>query len=317
MQVIALIRSEPRAPAPVAGRILGPLRQLPGTWTGHGLSVITRAGVPGEPPVVTEASPTMDTLAFAAVDLANAASAGRDHTGALAGVQYVQQIVDDRTSRPLSSRTGVWLSVERGPSDGEEVLSWAREAGDILLADGQVSEVPGAAQIPATSVAVLDSLSGRPLTAAGLLAPDQASAPPAGVPDRAMTDPNDALRAHRRAHRHVQKTLHTTVLTISTDGAGMRTSPDSGQETSEPDSGDDAPQTRRGSERAPAEDARRPPRRAALVSLHATYWIERITHPVKRDRESLQLLYSEKITLSREGVLWPQVTVGTLLRHVS
>jgi hypothetical protein len=265
---------------------LGPLQELPGTWVGTGFSLISRPDFQNGQPFFLELNSTMENLTFTQIGapIPNRGSAQDDIK--FLGVHYLQQVSDAVTRGGLHIEPGLWLNIPAttAPAAPTSVVRLGSVPhGDALLAQGQALTVPGPPQIcPADSTPTTHSTGLPP--APPYLDPFIDPPLPPGIPAAAVADPNvvliDAIAG--------QVITETVVLPISTTNAiGGLTG---------------------GIENIPFIVDN-----AAVTSMSATFWIEKVQDPTTG--EFMQLQYTQTIVLNFLGIDWPHITVATLVKQ--
>ena len=99
------------SPSAALSNELGPLAELPGTWSGHGFNIIARPDFEGGNDIFLELNSTDEHLHFSAIGgpIPNRGSQMDDIE--LFGVHYLQQISDHDTGGALHIEPGIWLNV--------------------------------------------------------------------------------------------------------------------------------------------------------------------------------------------------------------
>src|ERR1700689_48994 len=125
---------------------LGPLGDLPGTWSGHGFNLIARPDFEGHNDIFLELNPTDEQLRFSAIGgpIPNRGSAMDDIE--IFGVHYLQQISDQDTGGAIHTEPGVWLNVPATtkPSGPPSVVRLATiPHGNAVLIQGTSSQLNG------------------------------------------------------------------------------------------------------------------------------------------------------------------------------
>jgi hypothetical protein len=125
---------------------LGPLGDLPGTWSGHGFNLIARPDFEGHNDIFLELNPTDEHLRFSAIGgpVPNRGSAMTDIE--LFGVHYLQQISDQDTGGAIHIEPGIWLNVPATtqPAEPSTVVRLATiPHGNAVLVQGTSSHRSG------------------------------------------------------------------------------------------------------------------------------------------------------------------------------
>ena len=300
-----------RSSAPLSVLIgqLGPLAELPGTWSGHGFNMIARPDFQGGNDIFLELNLTDETLVFDSIGapIPNRGSAQDDIN--LFGIHYLQKVNDATTGGALHIEPGIWANVPTTQSPSE-TPSIARMAciphGNSLLAEGQSITVPGPPIF--TPVNTVPFHVGNPTPAPGAVNPFpeyNLGAPnpfrtdplPAGITQAIVTNPNTAL-ADAIAGQTIEQ---TTVLNIGTvPNFTVATTPPTVVNIS--DGGG-------GVENIPFLNST-----ATAATVLATFWIERVKQPSGYGH-FLQLQYVQTVLLNFLGLSWPHVSVATLKKH--
>jgi hypothetical protein len=262
---------------------LAPLGGLPGTWIGEGHSLITEPEAERGGERATQVRATREAIAFA--DLGQLDTpADQERSGALRSVYYAHRATDASTRTPVFVEPGIWLAT----ASSTEALAEGSVTRLAMLADGAVvargswTSVDGAPRIPIASAAPVDLANGRPVPLEAALAPGGA-AEPLELPPGALADPNALLRSRI----DTQRVLSTTILTVT---------------------------ARPGTEPR-LEEIPFAVRNPATLSLHATFWIERVADAAATQGELAQLQYSQTVLRSAAGIGWPSISVATLVKQ--
>ena len=285
------------APAETFLQQLGPLKELPGTWRGHGFNMIARPDHEGGNDIFLELNPTDEELHFSSIGgpIPNRGSVQDDIE--IFGLHYLQQISDHSSGGAIHLEPGVWLNVPE-TTDPAEPATVVRMAtiphGTAVLIQGTSFDVPGPPKIgPANTVPFGI---GQPVPPPGtpngfpeynLKNPNDflTSPIPAEVTQAIVTDPNSLLVDDIAA----QTITETTVLSIST-AAGTATNAFGGAEVI-PFLGPNAD----------------------VAQVSAIFWIEKVQYPAPYDEHLfLQLQYTQTVLLNFAGLSWPHVSVATL-----
>jgi hypothetical protein len=304
---ISTFRSSSSATELIAN--LGPLAELPGTWSGSGFNMIARPDFEGGNDIFLELNLTEETLVFDAIGapVPNRGSAQDDIN--LFGVHYLQKINDATTHGALHIEPGIWATVP-ATSAPSETPSVARMAsiphGNSLLAEGQSFTVPGPPVFtPANTVPFPIGTATPPPGAPNGFPEYNLGAPnafrtnplPAGITQAMVTDPTTALVAAIAGQTIEQSivlnigtvpsftiaTTPPTVVNISDGGGGV--------------------------ENIPFLNTN-----ATAATVLATFWIEKVVHPSGYGHY-LQLQYVQTVLLNFLGLSWPHVSVATLIKH--
>ena len=277
-----------RVGAPVAETDLelGPLVELPGTWTGSGFNLIARPDKQENMPFFLELNATREILSFTPISgaIPNRGSAQDDIS--FLGLTYVQQVNDSETNGGLHIEPGIWINVPETsvPPSGPTVVRMATiPHGNALLAQGVSS---GTANNGAPTIPTVNSLPVRvdhkPLPL-GYTDPFLNASPPPGIDPRAVTNPSvvleDVLATQKAAGLEV---VSNVAIVISTAPAG-------------------------GIENMPFLVAN-----ANATSMTALFWIETVKRP--DNTTFLQFQYLQIVTLEFLEINWPHIQVATLVK---
>jgi hypothetical protein len=296
-----------RAPADPLGALAG----LLGTWKGKGFNAIWRPHHPSSQDRFLELNITNETLVFTRINgpIPNRGLAMADIN--MFGLTYMQQIAEASTGAGLHIEPGIWASVPH-TSDPNEPPTVVRMAsiphGTTILAQGVAEVHPGGPQvIPDNNI--LPFFFGSPPPANGdfnsvsqtfteldLGTPTPFRFASPGVTQAMVKNPNSVLQTALQHSLQGTSMTTRTFLHVSTThsivGAGGGTANTAFLAASNNPSGGNA--------------------RAAQVE--ATFWIETIAgtggHP-----DLHQLQYTQTVMLDFNGIHWPHVTVGTLVRQ--
>jgi hypothetical protein len=261
---------------------LGPLTDLPGTWIGEGLSVVTSPGHEGHPPSAPQVAKTHEAIAFAQIGGFDTGAGGA--AGRLLGVYYAHHATDAPSGAPLFVEPGIWMTTPAGPGSEAEaglVRLATLPHGHAVLAAGSSTTVDRAPEIPVAGAAPIDLATARPLTVEGRVTAGTAEEP-AGLRG-ATEDANKLLRSRIEC----QRITTTTIITIA-GGPGTE------KQLSDMPFSVENPRS---------------------LSLQATFWIETVADDQKPGGNLLQLQYSQTVLLSLDGVGWPSVNCATLVKR--
>jgi hypothetical protein len=276
---------------------LGPLKELPGNWKGHGFNLIARPDFEGGNDIFLELNPTDEELHFSSIGgpIPNRGSVQDDIE--IFGLHYLQQISDHSTGGAIHLEPGIWLNVPQTtePAAPATVVRMASiPHGTAVLIQGTSFDVAGPPKIgPANTVPFpIGHPAPPPGTVNGFPEYDLAAASnfrtspvPADVTQAMVTDPNSRLVDDIAA----QTITETTVLTIST-AAGV------------------SPRAFGGAEDIPFLGPN-----ADVAQVSAIFWIEKVQYPAPYDEHLfLQLQYTQTVLLNFAGLSWPHVSVATL-----
>jgi hypothetical protein len=275
-----------RAAAPIkqVEQQLGPLADLAGTWSGHGYNLIAVPDFQNGQIFRLIVNTTKETISFTPIGgpVPNRGSGQGDIN--IFGLTYLQQVSDAATDEGIHIEPGIWLNVP--PTSDPDVPSSTivRQAsiphGDSLLAQGQASSEQRAPNIAAVSP-LPTPLPGQPALPIGYTDPYLHGQFPAGFN---MGNPNQALvdQLNQQAEQGL-KVVNTVNLPVSTQSVG-------------------------GIVNIPFVV-----QNANATQMDATFWIETLQR--QDGSQFLQLQYTQTVLLVFDGVVWPHVSVATLIKR--
>jgi hypothetical protein len=302
----------PEMPAPVAVAAsgtpnpLGHLAGLVGSWKGHGFNAIWRPHHPASQDRFLELNLTNETLAFTKINgpIPNRGLAMHDIN--MFGLTYMQQISESSTGAGLHIEPGIWATVPK-TSDPSVPASVVRMAsiphGTVMLAQGTSAAADGPPTIPDTNILPFFFGDPRPKnsdfhsisqtfnelvlsqhTAFRFVAP--------GVTQDIVKNPNSVLQKALQG-----KTVkHRTFLHVATGHSLIKAGGGTANTAFLAASGNP------------------PGGNAKAGQVEARFWIETIAgtggHP-----DTHQLQYTQLVMLDFNGIHWPHVTVGTLVKQ--
>jgi hypothetical protein len=279
---------------------LGPLQDLPGTWTGKGLNVIWRPNsTPGQDRFL-ELNLTNETLQIEAIpgEIPNRGFLQGDIN--MFGVTYLQQIQDFNNKAGLHIEPGIWATVPQtdNPAEVPTVVRMASiPHGTTVLLQGTATPVDGPPTIPNTDITpfVIGSPTQKiQFPESNLSVPTTFRSPAADIAGitQAMVDNPNSVLLSALAGQTVQSTI---ILQVSSNP----TAPVLGGGVANTAFLQGSP-------------AAGPNAQTALVT--ATFWIETVQGPAP-GAVSHQLQYTQTVLLNFNGLSWPHITVGTLVRQ--
>jgi hypothetical protein len=285
---------------------LGPLAQLPGTWTGHGFNTIWRPHHGGNQDRFLELNLTTEKLVFTKINgpIPNRGLLMPDIE--MAGLTYMQQISETASGAGLHIEPGIWANVPRttNPSEPTTVVRMASiPHGTAILAQGSTQFINGGGpSIPDNNIipfpigtappADSDFHSGeQEFPELDLSINTTFRSRSDGVTQEMVRNPNSVLQTAL----HGQTIKSRTFIHVSTTHSPIR--------------GGGTANT------AFLADAANPPGgNAKAVEVDARFWIETVAGPSGQD-DFLQLQYSQLVQLDFNGLRWPHVTVATLRKQ--
>jgi hypothetical protein len=279
---------------------LGPLQDLVGTWVGHGFNTIWRPNhtPPGQDRFL-ELNLTLETLQVEEIKGAIPNRGLLQGDINMFGVTYLQQIQDRNVKAGLHIEPGIWATVPKttNPAEVPTVVRMASiPHGTTILAQGVASSITGPPQIAPTDItpfAIGNPAQKFQFPESNLSIPSAFRSPPAdiaGITQAMVNNPNSVLTTALTG----QTILKTTVLNVSTHPI----LPVVGGGTSNTAFLQGTP-------------AQGPNAVSALVS--SVFWIETVKGPAGKP-DFHQLQYTQTVLLNFNGLSWPHVTVGSLIR---
>jgi hypothetical protein len=300
--------------APLTPDPLGPLAELPGTWVGHGFNTIWRphslAGS-GQDRFLA-LNRTDDTIVFTAINgpIPNRGLAMPDID--MFGVTYLQQISEaGQPTKGLHIEPGIWANVPH-TSDPTEPPTVVRMAsiphGTVILAQGVWQVIQGGPQhIPDNNILPFPFHSPPPPNSAfhqvalqfpeldlSIPTPFRLESP--GVTQDIVVNPNLVLQEALQTSLQGTSMRSRTFLNVSTTNQVIK------------GGGGTANTAFLASSHNPPEG------NARSAHVEATFWIETIAG-TGGNPDILQLQYTQLVMLDFNGIHWPHVTVGTLVKQ--
>lgn len=291
---------------------LGALAALEGTWSGHGFNTIWRPHHPADQQDrFLELNLTDETLVVTRINgpIPNRGLAMPDIN--MFGLTYMQQIKESSGGAGLHIEPGIWASVPHttDPAEPPTVVRMASiPHGTVVLAQGIAEVHPGGPQnIPNNNI--LPFFLGSPPPANGdfnsvaqtfpelnLSIPTSFRAASPGVTQDMVKNPNSIIQKALQASLQGTHMKSRTFLRVSTTHSPVN-------------GGGGTANTA-----FLARSANPPGGNARAAQVDATFWIETIAgtggHPDKH-----QLQYTQLVQLDFNGIRWPHVTVGTLVKQ--
>ncbi len=304
-------RIEPQVPA-AAGVVpaavpnpLGPLAHLPGTWKGRGFNQIWRP-LHGSQDRFLELNETIEVLQFEDIpgEIPNRGLLQADIN--LHGVRYLQQIQDAHVKGPngklagIHIEPGIWLSTPAttNPQDPATVARMASiPHGTTLVAQGAtlaaINHAPPIAPVSITPFIINQPNQLVQFPESNLGIPSSFRTPHADIPNvtQAMVNNPNVVLSNALAGQNV---VSTVTLRVSTNPLNP---PSSGGGTSNI---------------AFLQGAAGGPN-AQAARVDSIFWIEQVKEP--NGHIKWQLQYSQLVLLNFNGLSWPHVTVGTLVKQ--
>jgi hypothetical protein len=292
---------------------LGPLALLPGTWKGHGFNAIWRPHNPASPQDrFLECNRTDETIVFSKINgaIPNRGLAMPDIE--MFGVTYMQQIAESSTGDGLHVEPGIWARVPHttDPNIPPTVVRMASiPHGTVILAQGNFQILQGGPpHIPDNNIfpaffgenpdqpnsAFNNRVSLFPELDLSIPTPFRFLAP--GVTQQMVTNPNSVLQQALTAslqgtHMKSRVFLHISTSHNPIQGGGGTANTVFLANSNNPAGGN-----------------------AKAVQVDATFWIQTIAGTGGQP-DKHQLQYTQNVRLDFNGIHWPHVTVGTLVKQ--
>ena len=283
----------------------GGIGNFPGTWTGRGFNLIWRPHFPSADDHFLQLNLTSETIEFNGVGGPVPNRGLNEPDIAIFAIRYLQQIHDANFPIPqggggLHVEPGFWLSIPATPETaGARSLVRAASIphGTTILAQGTaVSQLPPV--IPAVSTVPFQTGGGQqfPFPTESILTNTSSfrTTPlPAGITQGLVDNPNVLLTDENQAAANQGFQIVESVE-ISVSASGVTA----------------------GGQAAVGAIGNIPfllPN-ADVADVSATFWLQRVKNPA--GASFLQLQYSQSVLLNFNGLTWPHVTVGTLVKSV-
>lgn len=262
---------------------LGPLADLPGTWTGFGYNVIGLPDFHDRKSFRVLVNATSETLTFEPTKTIVNRGDSQDDIS-LAGVTYLQTINDQSTGQRIHIEPGIWLNIPAttSPPGGPSVVRQSSiPHGTTLLAQGTSYTDDQAPFYPQASPLARPVPGGPPLTI-GYNAPYRAGPFPGGYdPDDLNKPLKEVLRQQITTEKMVCQS--NTALSVSTIPFG-------------------------GISNIPFLKTN-----AEAIDTTATFNIERMV--TRNGVKFLQLQYTQTVNIIFGGMIWPHISVATLTKR--
>jgi hypothetical protein len=309
--------------ATITGDPLGPLAQLPGagdtpgTWVGHGFNAIWRPHrlTSGQDRFL-ELNLTDDTIVFTRIN-GNIPNRGLDMGDInMHGVTYMQQI--NETGNPaagLHVEPGIWAVVPQtsNPAEPQTVVRMASiPHGTVINAQGVFQVIAGGPQnIPDNNI--LPFFFGNPphtnsqFNQVALTFPEL----DLSIPTTFRQEPSGLTQAELQAIVKNPNSVLQTALTKSLQGTTMKSRTFLHISTT-----NSVVKGGGGTANTAFLTASTDPQvgNARATQMEATFWIETIAG-TGGNPDKLQLQYTQLVMLDFNGIHWPHVTVGTLVKQ--
>ena len=277
---------------PPLRRSWGRSTTFPGRWNGAGFNLIARPHFGEGSDRFIELNLTREALEFTTIGspIPNRGSDQADIN--LRGVTYLQQISDAKTNGALHIEPGIWLHIPAtsAPTEPESVSRLANiPHGDAVCAVGGIAHTNNKPKIePVNTVPFGEGEKAPPPGTANGFPEYDLSKPTKFRTDASLlgditqdmvNDPTVALR-HALHNQTISETTTLSVTTHKDKGGGVQNIPFVTTNAN-----------------------------ASFMS--AIFWIERVEGP---NGTFLQLQYVQTVLLDFQGLHWPHVSVGTLLK---
>jgi hypothetical protein len=290
---------------------LGELAALAGTWKGEGFNSIWRPHHPASQDRFLELNKTKETLVITPINGAIPNRGLAMHDINMFGLTYLQQISEASTGAGLHIEPGIWATVPH-TTDPNEPASVVRMGsiphGTVILAQGVAQEVQGGPQnIPDNNM--LPFFFGSPAPANNdfnsvaqifneldLSQPTQFRFVAPGVTQAIVKNPNSVLQTALQASLHNTHMKSRTFLHVATNHSVIKAGGGTANTAFLTTSGNP------------------PGGNAKATQVEATFWIETIAG-TGGGADTHQLQYTQTVMLDFNGIHWPHVTVGTLVKQ--
>jgi hypothetical protein len=295
------------APSATLHAKLGPLAELPGTWMGKGFNLISLPDFQNQNSFRLKLNATQETLTFAPIGAPIPDRGFFQNDIFFVGLHYFQQVSDAFTSEGLHVETGMWLQVPE-TTDPAKKASVVRLStiphGDSLLAQGHATSNRGFSPPFAPTDVIpftLDSQTGarNDVTDQHYLAPFNNVQLPPGIPARSQFDPSLVLTEALNNELNAGHTMvHAEVILVNARPVGgINNTPVKPK-----------PEDIGGIVNMPFIRVN-----ANAGSFSALFFIETMQNT--DGSQFLQLQYTQTVILEFENLLWPHISVGTLVKQ--
>ncbi len=284
---------------------LGPLAQLPGTWTGHGFNTIWRPHT-GAQDRFLELNLTTEKLVFSKINGPIPNRGLLMHDINMFGLTYMQQISETSSGIGLHIEPGIWANVPStsNPSEPATVVRMASiPHGTVILAQGTTQFLAGGPpSIPANNIIPFPIGTSPPANSdfsigegefpeLNLSIPSAFRHESPGVTQSMVRNPNSVLETAIQGKPMKNRTfIHISTSQQPVHGGGGTANTAFLAGKSNPPGGN-----------------------ARAVEVDATFWIE--TLPAGGHPDIFQLQYTQLVQLDFNGLRWPHVTVATLRKQ--
>lgn len=292
----SLTSFRPVAPHKVPSSRLGPLHDLTGFWEGPGFGLIARPNFSGGNPrgIFLELNLLRETIEFTPIGSPVMNRGSEQGDIAIYGLTYLHRVTDGVTGGALHIETGMWLNIPPTTEPAADKtlarLATIPHGNSVctvgfpqeLVPDG-LPTIPPANTVPfKIGAAAPPSGTRNPYPEYDLSTPNpfRSNPLPPNLTQQIVDDPNTVLRDALQG----QTLTHITRLITSTAAAG-------------------------GVGNIPFIS-----KNADTISLESVFAIEIVKNPTGDGEEFLQLQYSQTALLNFNGMSFPHVTVGTLIK---
>jgi hypothetical protein len=284
----------------------GGIGNLPGTWTGRGFNLIWRPHFPSaQGDHFLQLNLTSETMEFASIG-GPVPNRGLDEPDiAIFAIRYLQQIHDANFAVPLGGgglhvEPGFWLSIP-ATAETSGVRTLVRAAsiphGTTVLAQGSsIEQLPPV--IPPVSTVPFDTASGQlfPFQSESILSSASSfrTTPlPSDITQELVDNPNILLTdANVEAAAEGFTIIDSLEIDVSASAVTAAGQASLGAIGNIPFLVPNA----------------------EVANLSASFWLERVRNSA--GASFLQLQYSQTVVLNFNGLSWPHVTVGNLVKSV-
>jgi len=289
-------------PNPLLGVHEG-IGNFPGTWTGKGFNLIWRPHFQSNDHFL-QLNLTSDSIEFASIGGPVPNRGLIEPDIAIFAIRYLQQIHDNNFPPPIGGgglhvEPGFWLSVPATP-ETSNASSLVRAASiphgtTVLMQGTAINQLPPAIPTVSTVPFVFGTGVLTPFPESNLTIPStfRTTPLPVGITQALVDNPNVMLTdAITRAISQGFEIVEAIQIQVSANAVTVPGPAASGTIGNIPFL-------------VPNAD---------VGNVTATFWLERMKNP--HGAEFLHLQYSQTVLLNFNGLSWPHVTVGTLVKSV-
>jgi hypothetical protein len=295
---------------------LGPLAQLPGTWTGTGFNAIWRPHNPMQPHArFLELDITTETLAFSPINgpIPNRGLLNPDIN--MFGLTYMQQVSEALLPpRGLHVEPGIWATVP--PTTDPALPATVVRMGCIPHGTSILAQ--GVADIDVRGAPAIEDVNIVPFP--GAVAPTNPDFPivETEFPELDLSKPHLCRHASSRVTQEMVENPNSVLQAVmarqpikSHTSLVVSTGPDvipGSEQPGVPVPGGGTANTAFLSKVSSPQEGN-----ADAIEAEATFWIETVLEP--EGIEFLQLQYTQIVRLRFDGFTWPHITVATLVKQ--